>query len=57
MADEQIVRANYKDLQIVMDVFEDCKSYLKSRGILQWDEKYPNQEYFETALKGETYLY
>ncbi|MEH7418801.1 GNAT family N-acetyltransferase [Neobacillus drentensis] len=53
MADEQIVRADYEDLKVVMDIFEDCKSYLNSRGILQWDEKYPNQEYFETALKGE----
>ncbi|RSD26646.1 GNAT family N-acetyltransferase [Mesobacillus subterraneus] len=53
MAEEKIVRATEEDLPVIGEMFADCKEYLESRGILQWDEKYPNHEYFENAMQGE----
>ncbi|WP_180953715.1 GNAT family N-acetyltransferase [Bacillus sp. T33-2] len=53
MAEKRIVRATYEDLASIDVMFGDCKEYLESRGILQWDETYPNREYFEKALEGE----
>ncbi|MGM0902261.1 MAG: N-acetyltransferase family protein [Bacillota bacterium] len=53
MEDTQILRATYEDVPVITEMFEDCKSYLEQRGILQWDEHYPSQDYFETAFKGE----
>ncbi|WP_079505565.1 GNAT family N-acetyltransferase [Mesobacillus jeotgali] len=50
---EQIERATEYDLPIIGKMFADCKEYLETRGILQWDEKYPNHEYFENAMQGE----
>ncbi|MCM3585617.1 GNAT family N-acetyltransferase [Mesobacillus maritimus] len=51
--DSEIMRANYADIPIITGMFEDCKSYLEEREILQWDEQYPSKEYFETAFAGE----
>lgn len=53
MAEEQIVQATENDLPVIGEMFGECKEYLESRGILQWDEKYPNHEYFVNAMKGE----
>lgn len=53
MAEEQIVRATEADLPVISEMFGDCKEYLETRGILQWDEAYPNHEYFEKAMQGE----
>lgn len=53
MAEERIVRATEDDLSVIGEMFAECKEYLESRGILQWDEKYPNPEYFENAMQGE----
>lgn len=53
MAEEQIVQATENDLPVIGDMFGECKEYLETRGILQWDEKYPNHEYFVNAMKGE----
>lgn len=53
MEKAQILRAKLGELDEVTEMFEDCKSYLERRGILQWDDNYPNQEYFESAFKGE----
>lgn len=53
MAAEKIDRATEEDLPVIGDMFTDCKEYLESRGILQWDEQYPNHEYFEKAMQGE----
>jgi ribosomal protein S18 acetylase RimI-like enzyme len=53
MENIQILRAKLIEINGITEMFEDCKSYLERRGILQWDETYPNQEYFETAFKGE----
>ncbi len=53
MEDKQIVRATFEDIPVITEMFEDCKSYLEQRGILQWDEYYPSQEYFESAFEGE----
>ncbi|UYZ22852.1 GNAT family N-acetyltransferase [Mesobacillus jeotgali] len=53
MAVEQIERATEEDLLVIGTMFAECKEYLESRGILQWDEQYPNHEYFENAMQGE----
>ncbi|CAM4120755.1 GNAT family N-acetyltransferase [Mesobacillus thioparans] len=53
MAEERIETATEDDLPVIGEMFTDCKEYLESRGILQWDEKYPNHEYFENAMQGE----
>lgn len=53
MAEEKIVRATEDDLPVIGEMFGECKEYLEARGILQWDEKYPNHEYFEKAMEGE----
>jgi ribosomal protein S18 acetylase RimI-like enzyme len=50
---EKIVRAEGGDISEVARMFEDCKAYLESRGILQWDDSYPNREYFELASSEE----
>ncbi|MBM4765213.1 GNAT family N-acetyltransferase [Bacillus sp. B15-48] len=46
-----IVRAKNDEVILITEMFEDCKSYLERRSILQWDEQYPNQDYFEMAFK------
>lgn len=53
MEEEQIETATEEDLHVIGEMFADCKEYLESRGILQWDEKYPNHEYFENVMEGE----
>ena len=52
-ATEEIVRATGNEIFEVARMFEDCKAYLEQRGILQWDESYPNKEYFESASSDE----
>ena len=49
----EIIRANYEEVPVITEMFEDCKAYLESRGILQWDEQYPSQQYFEEKFAGE----
>ncbi|SEM97165.1 Acetyltransferase (GNAT) family protein [Mesobacillus persicus] len=49
----EIVKANYDEVPVITEMFEDCKAYLESRGILQWDDQYPSQEYFEKKFAGE----
>lgn len=46
-----------KDLQEVFDIFSRCKTDLDKKGIYQWDENYPNVEYFaDKILKEELYI-
>jgi ribosomal protein S18 acetylase RimI-like enzyme len=53
MEDTLILRATYEDIPVITEMFEDCKAYLEQRGILQWNEHYPSQDYFETKFEGE----
>jgi ribosomal protein S18 acetylase RimI-like enzyme len=53
MTVDKIERATEEDLPVIGEMFAECKEYLESRGIIQWDEKYPSHEYFENAMQGE----
>ncbi len=48
--------ANENDMEQIMEIVENAKSYMKENKINQWSENYPNEDVFLTDLK-ENRLY
>lgn len=48
--------ANENDMEQIMEIVENAKSYMKEDKINQWSENYPNEDVFLTDLK-ENRLY
>lgn len=43
--------ANENDMEQIMEIVENAKSYMKENKINQWSENYPNEDVFLTDLK------
>ncbi|MFZ7943000.1 MULTISPECIES: GNAT family N-acetyltransferase [Bacillaceae] len=50
MGEEQISLATAADLIRVDQLFQDCKEALQQQEIYQWDDEYPNKEYFAHTI-------
>ncbi|EKN69757.1 GNAT family acetyltransferase [Neobacillus bataviensis LMG 21833] len=50
MEKEQISLAKTGDLARIERLFQDCKEALQQKGIYQWDDEYPNKEYFAHTI-------
>lgn len=48
-----IVKAKEKDVKQIMDMVNDAKAFLKSKGVNQWQDGYPNEEVFYNDIKEE----
>ena len=46
-----ITLAKKEDLPFIEELFESCKLELLKKEIFQWDDQYPNKEYFEWVIK------
>ncbi len=46
-----ITLAKKEDLPYIEELFESCKLDLLKKEIFQWDDQYPNKEYFEWVIK------
>jgi ribosomal protein S18 acetylase RimI-like enzyme len=51
-----IRKAEYKDLDSILEIVEDARNFLKSSGSKQWQEQYPAREDFFYDLEND-YLY
>ncbi|MDO4501258.1 MAG: GNAT family N-acetyltransferase [Erysipelotrichaceae bacterium] len=51
-----ITKAEIKDICDIMYMVNDAKAFLKSQGVNQWQDGYPNEESFENDIK-ENRLY
>ncbi len=50
-------KARYEDLQGVLDMLDHCNRVLSEKGLYQWDEKYPNRNFYEACIEdGELFL-
>ena len=50
-------RADARDLDGIMDIVSQAQSFMKSKGINQWQDGYPNREAFASDMaKGECYV-
>jgi ribosomal protein S18 acetylase RimI-like enzyme len=53
----EIKMAKQNDLVEVNNLFEKCKADLLNKKIFQWDDQYPNREYFESTIRdNELYI-
>jgi ribosomal protein S18 acetylase RimI-like enzyme len=53
----EIEIAKPNDLVAINNLFETCKADLLQKDIFQWDDQYPNKEYFKgTIHDNETYV-
>lgn len=51
MSQENINLALNDDLPLIMELFDASKLDLLKREIFQWDDQYPNKQYFEWVIK------
>ena len=52
-----IVKAQKQDLSSILDMIYSCIKYMKSQGIYQWDEFYPDSDIIENDIKrGNCYI-
>lgn len=43
--------AKNEDLESIEQLFIDCKADLLQKGICQWDDNYPNKDYFTSCIE------
>lgn len=53
MTQEIINKARIEELPFFDELFHACKADLLNREIFQWDDQYPNREYFEWVIGQE----
>jgi GNAT superfamily N-acetyltransferase len=46
----ELIKAKYDQLKEITAVYLRSKKDLDDKGLLQWDENYPNREYFEEQI-------
>lgn len=52
-----IRKATLKDIESILQITKACASFMKSQGIYQWNEHYPNQSAFKNdVLRDELYV-
>ena len=52
-----IVKGQKHDLSSILDIVSNCTKLMKSQGIYQWDEFYPNSDIIENDIKcGDSYV-
>ncbi len=53
----EIRKATFSDIDRIMEIVNDAKTYLKSHGLDQWQDGYPNEESFKGDIEnGESYV-
>jgi RimJ/RimL family protein N-acetyltransferase len=49
----ELVEANHKMLEEINEIYLKCRESLFENGILQWDDQYPNKEYFQECIENK----
>lgn len=47
----KLVEANFSMLVEINEIYLKCREHLFENGILQWDDQYPNKEYFRECIE------
>lgn len=52
-----IIKVQKQDLPSILDIISNCIEYMKSEGIYQWDEFYPDSDIIENDInQGDCYV-
>lgn len=49
-----IIQPDEKDIQMIYEIFQECKFDLDNQGINQWDEIYPNKRVIEEDIQNQS---
>lgn len=49
----EFVEATLADLEEINTIYLKCRENLFANGILQWDDNYPNKEYFQECIEDQ----
>ncbi len=53
----ELIVATESMLEKINSIYKRCRKQLEAEGILQWDDRYPNKEYFQQCIeKNELYV-
>ncbi|WP_066309021.1 GNAT family N-acetyltransferase [Bacillus sp. FJAT-29814] len=52
----QLIKASEDMLEQVNEIYLNCRDHLLENGILQWDDHYPNKEYFQECIEDQVLL-
>jgi RimJ/RimL family protein N-acetyltransferase len=50
----ELVGATPLMLEEINNIYLNCKEHLFENGILQWDDQYPNKDYFQECIENKT---
>lgn len=50
----ELIKANTKDIDLIITFINDAKEFLKSKGVDQWQGEYPNRQSIEDDIAKET---
>ncbi|MCM3764473.1 GNAT family N-acetyltransferase [Neobacillus niacini] len=52
----QLIKASEDMLEQVNEIYLNCRDHLLENGVLQWDDHYPNKEYFQECIEDQVLL-
>jgi hypothetical protein len=51
----ELMEATKNMLEEVNDIYLKCRERLFQQGIFQWDDQYPNKEYFQICIENKEF--
>jgi ribosomal protein S18 acetylase RimI-like enzyme len=49
----ELVKATHAMLEEINNIYLKCREHLFENGIFQWDDRYPNKEYFQECIESK----